>query len=337
MQKIYLAVGTYLFFPLAIYAQSTTTVQSERPDFSGNWENFHEVTTWRAAEYRTQRFYSEEQVQTILSGMADQADERDRPLSANRPPPPISDRPGTHDDFFDDFPSSLMLINGEFRTSIIIQPEDGTIHHNGTILDFYGRSLEAGFELYDHPELAGTSLRCLHSGWLFPFMGTVGLGRNGQIIQTDRYIMILGEYPYYPRIIPFVAEDPGESYFQNKLPQWMGHSYAFWDENKLIVRTARIRDELSRLPFPEHRAFTIGLPVSSETTFVRETFELQSSEEILYRWEVTDENFLEQPVVGEVLVTKMNERLYEFACHEGNYGLINALRGARREDVEETF
>jgi hypothetical protein len=49
------------------------------------------------------------------------------------------------------------------------------------------------------------------------------------------------------------------------------------------------------------------------------------------------ENFLEQTVVGEVLATKMNERLYEFACHEGNYGLINALRGARREDVEEMF
>ena len=47
--------------------------------------------------------------------------------------------------------------------------------------------------------------------------------------------------------------------------------------------------------------------------------------------------FLEQSVVGEVLLTKMAERLYEFACHEGNYGLLNALRGARREDVEAEF
>ena len=336
MRKLLIA-GSAFLVPFALYSQSPKIVLNGKPDFSGNWENFHEISTHRATEYGPQRSYSEEQVQAILSGIAQKEAERAVPLSANRPPPPVADRPGSHDDFFDDFPSSLMRINGEFRTSIIIQPDDGTIHHNGIISDFYGRSLEAGFKMRDHPELAGTSLRCLHSGWLFPFMGTVGLGRNGKIIQTDQYLMILGEYPYYPRIIPFVAGDQGESYFKDKTPQWMGHSYAFWDENKLVVRTSRVRDELSRLPTHENRAFTNGLPISSETTFFKETFELQSSEEILYRWEATDEIFLEQSVVGEVLLTKMTERLYEFACHEGNYGLLNALRGARREDVEAEF
>jgi hypothetical protein len=55
--------------PFALYSQSTKIVRDGKPDFSGNWENFHEILTHRAAEYGPQRSFSEEQVQTILSGI----------------------------------------------------------------------------------------------------------------------------------------------------------------------------------------------------------------------------------------------------------------------------
>ena len=105
MRKFLLAFCAFLV-PFGLYSQSTKIVRNGKPDFSGNWENFHEISTHRAAEYGSQRSYSEEQVQTILSGIAEKKAEREMPLSANRPPPPIANRPGSHDDVFDDFPST---------------------------------------------------------------------------------------------------------------------------------------------------------------------------------------------------------------------------------------
>ena len=64
-----LLVFCALLVPFALYFQSTKIVRGGKPDFSGNWENFHEISTHRAAEYGPLRSYSEEQVQTILSGI----------------------------------------------------------------------------------------------------------------------------------------------------------------------------------------------------------------------------------------------------------------------------
>ena len=90
-------------------------MRTGKPDFSGNWENFHEISTHREAEYGLQRSYSEEQVQTIVSDIARKEAERAIPLSANRPPPPIADRPGSHDDFFDDFKGNSLFSFGFLR------------------------------------------------------------------------------------------------------------------------------------------------------------------------------------------------------------------------------
>ena len=304
-----------------------------RPDFAGYWENLHQIAEQRPERFGERRAYTDEEVSEILLGMEQNQQARDAILEADRAPPKVGAViTNRADDDFDEFPSELMQINGEYRTSIIVKPLNGRIQKVENKMDYYERFRRQGFKIYDGPEMTGANDRCLHMGWVFPYMGTTGLSRFGQIVQTDEFLMILGEYPYTPRIIPIRESGVEGNFFTNKFPRWMGHSYAFWEGDKLKVITRKIRDEQSNAP--ANALTRNGLPVSSRTSSVEETYELLSDAEILYRWEFMDDELLVESVVGEVLLTRMDRgrRIYEYACHEGNYNLELILRGARRAD-----
>ena len=306
-----------------------------RPDFQGYWENLHEISEQRPERFGDRRAYTDEEVAEILSGIKESRKARETALDADRVPPESGARiTNRADDDFDEFPSQLMQINGEYRTSIIVKPLNGRIQKTENVVDYYERFRRQGYKIYDGPEMTGANDRCLHMGWVFPYMGTTGLSRYGQIVQTNDFLVILGEYPYTPRIIPIRQRDTEDKYFLNRFPQWMGHSYAYWEEDRLKVITRKIRDEQSNAP--ANALTTNGLPVSSDSSSVEETYELLSDSQILYRWEFIDDEFLTESVVGEVLLTRMTDgrRIYEYACHEGNYNLELILRGARRADWE---
>ena len=308
-----------------------------RPDFQGYWENLHEIPEQRPDSLGSRRAYTKEEVAELLAGIQKSQDAREAALDIGRAPPDVGARiTNRADDDFDEFPSELMQINGEYRTSIIIKPENGRIQKADNVLDYYEKFRRQGYKNYDGPEMAGANDRCLHMGWVFPYMGTTGLSKFGQIVQTDNFFMILGEYPYTPRIIPIRKGKVKDDYFADRFPQWMGHSYAYWDEEKLKIFTKKIRDEQSNAP--ANALTTNGLPVSSANSSVEETYEVISEDQILYRWEFFDDEFLPESVVGEVLLTRMDggRRIYEYACHEGNYNLELILRGARRVDWERS-
>ena len=308
-----------------------------RPDFQGYWENLHEVPEQRPESFGSRRAYTKEEVAELLAGIQNSQAAREAALDSGRAPPDVGARiTNRADDDFDEFPSELMQINGEYRTSIIIKPENGRVQKTDSVLDYYEKFRRQGYKNYDGPEMAGANDRCLHMGWVFPYMGTTGLSKFGQIVQTDNFFMILGEYPYTPRIIPIRKGKVKDDYFADRFPQWMGHSYAYWDEEKLKIFTKKIRDEQSNAP--ANALTTNGLPVSSANSSVEETYEVISENQILYRWEFFDDEFLSESVVGEVLLTRMGggRRIYEYACHEGNYNLELILRGARRADWERS-
>ena len=330
MNKLLTAI-TLLCFSISAECQGLFLESVERPNFSGQWENLREVPFQRAIALGEKRFYSQEEANKILLEISQAQVRRDQALNGERPPPE-SGRQITNqaDDDFDEFPTGLMQINGEYRTSIIIQPENGRIPRKSIVVDLYEQYRNKGFTDFDGPEFAGANERCIHFGSLLPFMSTGGLSKYGQIVQTEDFIMILGEYPYYPRIIPIKEQSGNNDFFLDKLPKWMGHSYAYWEEDTLRIVTSKFRNEHSN-----RRGRS--LPVSSQSSIIFESYKLHSPSEILYRWEFTDENFLTEPIVGEVLLTRMTggRRIYEYACHEGNYNLAMILAGARRTDWEK--
>jgi hypothetical protein len=68
---------------------------------------------------------------------------------------------------------------------------------------------------------------------------------------------------------------------------------------------------------------------------VEERFNRTSEGEIVYQFTITDDSIYSQPWSGELVMSATEDEIYEYACHEGNYGLPNILAGARQEEQEE--
>ena len=105
---------------------------------------------------------------------------------------------------------------------------------------------------------------------------------------------------------------------------WFGDSWARWEDDALVVETTNLNplQSLQGVPPSEHMKVTERFtPVDEET--------------ILYEFTVEDPSTYTQPWGGEIPIKKLNNRVYEYACHEGNYGMEGVLSGARYQERVE--
>jgi len=140
-----------------------------------------------------------------------------------------------------------------------------------------------------------------------------------QIVQTEGYVMILVEMVHDARIIPINGEHRPE-----EIDQWMGDSIGFWDGDTLVVETVNLH--------PQQRARMMAS--LSDQGKIIERFTRYSDEQILYEFEVTDPVFYTENWGGEISFNTTDTKLYEYACHEGNYALEGTLAGFRRQELD---
>ena len=137
-----------------------------------------------------------------------------------------------------------------------------------------------------------------------------------QIFQTPGYVTVHRELTTnLPRII---ATD-GRPHLSKGIRQWAGDSTGRWEGDVLVVETTNYNDKVII------QGSTAGLRVVERFTRV-------SADRILYQFTVDDPATWTRPWTAEVPMMKADGRLFEYACHEGNYGLVNTLRGARVAD-----
>ena len=105
-----------------------------------------------------------------------------------------------------------------------------------------------------------------------------------------------------------------------------GYSVGHWEGDTLVVQTTNLRAD-----YPARMVIGRPLPISRHTT-VTERFTRVSATELFYRFTIDDAELYTQPWSGELSMTRYDGRLYEYACHENNYSLPNALRGARAQE-----
>lgn len=143
--------------------------------------------------------------------------------------------------------------------------------------------------------------------------------RNIQIVQNQNHVVILREYFSAVRIIR-LADD----HLNNFGPKWQGDSIARYEGDSLVVHTRNFRPE-------QTNAF---LRASAQLE-ITETFTPVSRNELVFRFTITDPLAYTQPITGEIALQRMapGEKLYEFACHEGNYSFPSILRAARMEEA----
>ena len=203
------------------------------------------------------------------------------------------------------------------RTSLIVDPADGKL----PALTAEGRARAAELAEQrllhpaDGPESRSLPERCLLWPTAGPPMMPGPYNNNYQILQTPGYVVIAIEMIHDVRIIPLDRRP----HLPATVRQWMGDSRGRWEGNTLVVETAN---------FTAKSRFR----GASENLRVTERFTRTNSDTILYEFTVTDPATFTAPWTAQLTMEQAKGPIYEYACHEGNYGMTGILSGARAEE-----
>ena len=209
------------------------------------------------------------------------------------------------------------------RTSLVVDPPDGRIpEKTPEAAARYAAGTEAGRGLRRHTPTpggfvedlgpGGVQVRCILGFNSGPPMTPGGYNQNVQLLQTPDRVVILNEMIHNARIVPLDGSPPGD------VPQWAGNSRGRWEGETLVVETTG---------FLRETAFQSGLTGSSLR--LTERFTRAAPDVLLYAVTVDDPTVWTRPWTYEIPMRRSEHPLYEYACHEGNYGLYNILAGAR--------
>ena len=153
-----------------------------------------------------------------------------------------------------------------------------------------------------------------------PMIPNTFYNNNYTIVQTEDHVLILAEMVHDYRVIRL--GEPDERLPQQVTP-WFGDSWGRWEGATLVVETTNLN--------PDH-PFR-GMPPSAETK-VHERFTRVDDDTILYEFTVDDPAYT-QPWGGQIPFERFDDLVYEYACHEGNYALMNILSGARYQESRQ--
>ena len=289
------------------------------PDLQGNWEKRFATPVERPEELGEKRAYTKGEAVEFQRIQEVQRDAREANVAANRGPPPVGGDIEFRTDlnFLPDLPVEVALINGEYRTSLIIEPSNGRFPFRNERLDFRRRYFELMNTNFNGPEARPPGERCLHLGPPLPTMTNFD-GTHIQIVQTKNYVMIMSEEAIQTRIIRLNKSHP-----EFPIARWMGNSIGHWEGETLVIHTNNFR--------PEHTYSQIASSANFEVT---ERITAMSENELLYSYTIVDPDTYTAAIVAELPFQRMSpdHKLYESACHEGNRAVVDILLGARRKE-----
>jgi hypothetical protein len=205
----------------------------------------------------------------------------------------------------------FVVVRSETRSSLIVDPPNGRLPYTEQ-----ARARQTGPRPVvgtDGPEGRALNERCLTGGNGIAPLLTAPSGNIRQIVQTPIDVVIWTELLSQLRIIP--VDGRVESGMRRE--KATGH----WDGDTLVVETTGIIDPT--------RGVRGSLFLVTQKTRITERFTRTAADEILYTFHVEDAALYTQPWTGETVMKRTDEPMFEFACHEGNYGLSNILSGAR--------
>ncbi len=219
------------------------------------------------------------------------------------------------------------------QTSIIVDPPDGKLppmteeakrraaaHDAGGGRPVRKRSDGIGFA---GPEDRGLSERCILGFSTGPPMLPGGYNNNIQVFQSPTHVAILLEMNHDVRIVPL----DGRRHLPGHVRQWMGDSRGRWEGDTLVVETTNFTDKTASF---SGRVGATGFELgSAEHLRLIERFTRTSAGALMYEFTVDDPSTFTKPFTGRLPMSANEEKVYEYACHEGNYGLRNILAGAR--------
>jgi hypothetical protein len=209
-------------------------------------------------------------------------------------------------------PRIVEPIRGELHSSVVVDPQDGRIPFSAHYAEKRRLPRPAGMATaYDGPEQRPTMERCIASDGA-PLFRSIPSNNLHQFVQTSNVVVIHSEELPETRIIRI-----GGQHATAKVLSYLGDSIGWWEGDTLVVET---------------KNFLTGTYVTPKTTII-ERFTRVSDNELDYLFTVEDPDYYTQKWTGENHFLLGDERMFEYACHEGNYALPNILHGARAQEA----
>jgi hypothetical protein len=310
--RIALAFAIASLIPVTLGAQSPAKGKWRTPwgdpDLQGSWSNATTTPLQRGAKYGNRKFLTPEEKAELDKQTAIGTDKRSSD--------PVKDVGDAYNRFWWDRGWS------DGRTALIFDPSDGRI----PALTPEGQKRHAAFDRTEGLTEDGAGGRA--DSWLdrslyercvirapLPRVPT-GYDNNYQIVQTPGYVAIFQEQMHETRLIPL----DGRPHLDPSLRQWLGDSRGHWEGDTLVVETTNFSD---RTDFQG----------SGPNMRLVERWTRLADDHIDYRFTVEDSTAWTKPWSAAIGWNKVG-LLYEYACHEGNYGLYGILEGARVQEAE---
>lgn len=324
------AVAVLALAPGRTAAQSTSDTPVPRtpwgsPDLQGVWD-FRSITPMeRPDELGDKEFLTPEEAATLERETLERNQELlERPAQRTAVTDSVDSgengAPGFYNNFWLDRGTTTV---GTRRTSLVVNEADGKIPPltpEAQARQVAAREAREGVSSHEPTPggyledlgANGLQLRCITGFNSGPPMTPGGYNNNVQVFQTREQVALLNEMNHNVRIIPL----DGRAHVD--LPQWTGDARGSWEGDTLVVETRSFLRETS---------FRAGQ--SDAELRLTERFTRVSPEQLLYEATIDDPSVWSRPWTYQVPMQFNHQAIYEYACHEGNYGLYNILAGAR--------
>ena len=315
----YLAVfvaAMALLVPVSAAGQSATPWGD--PDLQGGWSYATLTPLERPDDLGGKEVFTDEEAaefieQTLQRRNADRRDEDGSRGGFINGTVQTSDLARAYNEFWWDKGTAIVGTN---RTSLIVDPPDGklpalTPEAQKRVTDRTAVVARPAHGIEDRP----LGERCIHQQRTGPPMMPGGYNNNMRLFQRPGYVAILTEQIHEVRVIPL----DGRPHLGDTIRQWKGDSRGHWEGDTLVVDTVNFNGKTS------YRG-------AGKSLHLTERFTRVSEDTLDYQYTIDDpESFTESWTV-QLPMTRDEKQLFEYACHEGNYGIEGSLSGARAVD-----
>ncbi|MCY4662321.1 MAG: hypothetical protein OXF93_21325 [Acidobacteria bacterium] len=331
------ALAVLALVALAPAAEAQTEADPPRlpwgaPDLQGVWD-FRTITPLQRPEDQADAaFLTDEEAAGLEQAAENRFAELNAPSEVRTEPLPAGGggrAVGAYNDFWFDRGTNVIE---DRRTSLIVAPPNGRLPPlvQGAV-EQIGSGTEdlpgerpvryrAGGIGADGPEDRGLGERCLLGFNSGPPMIPSAYNNNVQLFQTESHVVILNEMVHNSRVVPL----DGRPHLPRGVRQWMGDARGYWDGDTLVVETTNFTSLT-----PSFNPTITGSVGTGTTLTLTERFTRVDADTLLYEYTVDDPATFTSPFSAAIPMRLSDGLIYEYACHEGNYGMQNILAGAR--------
>ncbi len=317
---VVVALGAWALAPVAAQQASRAATSASKagaaprtpeghPDLQGNW-NFATVTPLeRPAQFAGKETLSTEEAAAFAKETVDRTD------ADRRTPGTTGDVGLAYNQFWYDRGTKTIGTN---RTSLIVEPRDGRLPaQTPDAQKAAATRAEIRRGNTEGPETRSLSERCLvfNAG---PPLLPGPYNNNIQIVQTKDYVVIASEMIHDVRIVPL----DGRPHAPGAIRNWFGDARGRWEGDTLVVESTNFGDKTA----------TRG---TDKSLHLIERFTRVSGDMLDYQFTIDDPSAFVKPWTVSLPMSRLDERIYEYACHEGNYGMEGMLKSARATESEQ--